>query len=330
MGHARLAGLPDAVTDKSVGLKENLLKPRTYLGFAVAAVVIYIFLRNFRFSDAVAVIAEANWLYLLAAAAAFYLSLPVRGRRWGVLLRPTETVIPTQVLTHYYFLAWFVNAILPARIGDIYRAYLLRKNKNVPVPLSLGVLFSERIFDLAVAAALVVLSGTYFWAVLKGSDESRYLAWGVAGTAAMVGFFVIILLLLPRVSRITPKSWHDSLDSFQEGLFKWPSLLPTAILMTLVIWLSEALRLYLVFMAFGVKAGFLAAVFISQAALILMSIPLSPAGLGLVELMMLRLLASADVTLAVAGAVTLTDRLISYWSLVISGAIAYILSPRQR
>jgi uncharacterized protein (TIRG00374 family) len=83
-------------------------------------------------------------------------------------------------------------------------------------------------------------------------------------------------------------------------------------------------------MAFGVKAGFLAAVFISQAALILMSIPLSPAGLGLVELMMLRLLASADVTLAVAGAVTLTDRLISYWSLVISGAIAYILSPRQR
>jgi hypothetical protein len=100
--------------------------------------------------------------------------------------------------------------------------------------------------------------------------------------------------------------------------------------MTLVIWLTEALRLYLVFLAFGVKVGFLAAVFISQAALILMSIPLSPAGLGLVELLMLKLLSSADISLATAGAITLTDRLISYWSLVIVGGITYILSPRTR
>lgn len=100
--------------------------------------------------------------------------------------------------------------------------------------------------------------------------------------------------------------------------------------MTLLIWLSEALRLYLVFLAFNINAGFLMAVFISQASLILMSIPLSPAGLGLVEILMLKILSASGLSLATAGAITLTDRIISYWSLVASGSIAYLFSPRVR
>jgi uncharacterized protein (TIRG00374 family) len=238
--------------------------------------------------------------------------------------------VATVSLSHYYFLSWFANAILPARIGDIYRAYLLKRNKDVPVSLSLGVLFSERLFDLTITVALVVLSGSYFWAILSKSPESRYIIWGIAITLAIIIAFVGAAILLPFMLRMAPHSWRSPLERFHTGIFKWPALLPSTIIMTLAIWLSEALRLYLVFLAFDLKAGFLTAVFVSQASLILMSIPLSPAGLGLVELLMLKLLASSDISLATAGAVTITDRLISYWSLVIFGGITYILSPRTR
>lgn len=322
--------MAETVSGKKVGLKENFLSLRTAIGFLVAAIVIAIFLRNFPLRDALSSIASARWPLLILAMAAFYASLPLRGARWGILLRPAGANPPVRALSHYYFLSWFANAVLPARIGDIYRAYLLKKNEEIPVSLSLGVIFSERVFDLAITVALMVLSGSYFWAVLKNTDESLYLLWGMIATVAIIIVFVVGAIFLPRLIGLAPKRWRPSLERFETGIFKWPSLLPITIFMTLIIWLTEALRLYLVFLAFGIDAGFLAAVFISQAALLLMSIPLSPAGLGLVELLMLNLLSSADISLVTAGAITLTDRLISYWSLVILGGIAYILSPRVR
>jgi uncharacterized membrane protein YbhN (UPF0104 family) len=322
--------LNETVAGKTIGLKENLLKPRTLLGFVVAAVVIYIFLRNFDLASALKSISAANPLLLILAAIAFYSSLPLRGMRWGALLRPSGEDIGYLPLSHYYFLAWFANAILPARIGDVYRAYLLKRNKSVPISLSLGVIFSERVFDLAVTAILLILSGSYFWGALKNGAQQRYLIGGLWAVAGLVAVFVISIFLLPRLSRIAPAKWRDKIELFAAGIFKWPALLPKIGSMTVLIWLSEALRLYLVFLAFGIKAGFLVALFISQASLILMSIPLSPAGLGLVEFMMLKLLSTASMSTSLAGAVTITDRLISYWSLVAFGGITYLLSPRVR
>jgi glycosyltransferase 2 family protein len=322
--------LTETVAGKTIGLKDNLFKLRTLLGFAIAALVIVLFLRNFNFRDAVHNIAAANILLLLLAMVAFYASLPLRGFRWGALLKPSGTNISALSLSHYYFLSWFANAILPARIGDIYRAYLLKKNKDVSISLSLGVIFSERVLDLAVTAILVILSGSYFWANLKNADEGRYLSWGLIAIACLVAVFVAAIFFLPGLSRIAPEKWREKIELFSAGIFKWPSLLPKIVTMTTLIWLSEALRLYLVFLAFNVKAGFLIALFISQASLILMSIPLSPAGLGLVEFLMLKLLSSANMSTGLAAAITMTDRLISYWSLVAIGGITYLLSSRVR
>jgi uncharacterized protein (TIRG00374 family) len=326
-----MSGSPDeTVGFKPVGIKRNLLSFRSLIGFVVAGIVIYIFLRNFDFSAALTSIASANWALIFLAALAFYISLPLRGARWGLLLESSGPRMPRAALSHYYFLSWFANAILPARIGDVYRAYLLKKNRSVPISLSLGNLLSERVLDLVVTALLVAISGSFFWAVLKGTRESSYLKWGIGLTIIIVVVFVIVLVMLPFIERIAPQSVRPKLKTFRAGIFKRPSLLPILSLMTAAIWLCEALRLYLVFLALGIKAGFLAAVFISQAALILMSIPLLPAGLGLVELLMLKLLSSTGVTTAVAGAATMADRLISYWSLVALGGIVYMLSPRVR
>jgi uncharacterized membrane protein YbhN (UPF0104 family) len=322
--------LDETVAGKTIGLKENLFKLRTLLGFIVAGVVIFIFLRNFDLTAALKSISTANPLLLILATLAFYSSLPLRGMRWGALLKPSGEEIGYLPLSHYYFLSWFANAILPARIGDVYRAYLLKRNRSVSISLSLGVIFSERVLDLAVTAILLVLSGSYFWGALKNDAQQRYLIGGLWAVGALVVIFIASIFLLPRLSRIAPSKWRDKIELFTAGIFKWPALLPKIGSMTVLIWLSEALRLYLVFLAFGIKTGFLMAIFISQASLILMSIPLSPAGLGLVEFMMLKLLSTASMSTSLAGAITITDRLISYWSLVALGGLTYLFSPRVR
>ena len=314
----------------SIDLKRKFFSLRTLIGFAIAAAIIYVFLRNFDIGSAVAALARANILFIFLAFAIYYLSLPLRGGRWRTLLAPAGHKIASRPLTHYYFLAWFVNALLPARIGDVYRGYLLKKNKGVPLSLSLGTIFSERVFDLVITAILMVLSGTYFWAILKGGQEVNYLAWSLICIAAIILIFALTIYLLPILTARLPEKWRIKFKLFHSGLFKTPSLLPSVIIMTLLIWLSEALRLYFVFQAFGIKSGILVAIFISQASLILMSIPMSPAGLGLVELLMLKILTAINLTPSLAGAITIADRLISYWSLLLVGGVVYLMSSRTR
>ena len=320
----------EAVVDKKVRLRENLFKVRTLFGFVVALMVIYIFLRHFDINSALRSISNANWLFIFLSIIVFYISLPLRAARWQILLKPAGQKVSIPSLSHYYFLSWFANSILPARIGDIYRAYLLKKNKGIPVSLSLGVIFSERVFDLAITAALVVLSGAYLWSLLQNSDEKSYLKWGLLATVGIVIGFIILIFAMPLIIRILPQKLKSLAESFQSGIFKWPSLFPIIILTTVIIWLTEALRLYFVFLALGIKSGFLMAVFISQASLILMAIPLTPAGLGLVEGLMLVILSSLGISKDLALAATITDRLVSYWILVAAGTIVYLLSSRTR
>lgn len=322
--------MSETIEGRPLGIRENIFSLRGLIGFAVAAAVIYLFLKNFDLNAAAASISGANWHFFLLAFAVYYASLPLRGQRWGVFLKPAGHSVDVGPLTHYYFLAWFANALLPARIGDLYRTYLLKKNKNVPISLSLGVLFSERVFDLMVTAGLVAFSGIYFWSLLRGSGERDYVIFGFMAVMLVVAVFIALIAGLPHLVTTVPQRWRPRLELFRSGLFRSPSLLPLALSMTLLIWISEALRLYFVFLAFGINAGFLVALFISQAALIVMAVPLSPAGLGLVEILMLKILASAGLTSDLAGALTIADRLISYWSLLAFGGIGYLFSARVR
>ena len=135
-----------SVENKKVDLKKNLLSLRTLLGFVVGAIVIYIFFRNFDFSAARETLSKAKWHFFVIGALFFYSSIPLRGLRWRIQMKPIGIDVAYRPLTHYYFLAMFANVILPARIGDIYRAYLAKRNRDISISMSLGVFFSERIF----------------------------------------------------------------------------------------------------------------------------------------------------------------------------------------
>ena len=53
-------------------------------------------------------------------------------------------------------------------------------------------------------------------------------------------------------------------------------------------------------------------------------------GLGIVELLMLKVMATSGMAVETAGAITIADRIISYWSLLAFGGISYFFSTRVR
>jgi glycosyltransferase 2 family protein len=125
-------------------------------------------------------------------------------------------------------------------------------------------------------------------------------------------------------------------DRFEEGVFGAIGLrhLPPLIVVTGLIWATEAMRLYFVVSALhfpGVTLGISGAFFVALVGSLLTAVPLSPAGIGIVEAGVVGVLTTAyGVPLTEATAIALVDRAISVVSIIILGSIAYLVSPKRR
>ena len=81
---------------------------------------------------------SANPAYLLAAFVVYYLTFPLRGLRWWIVLRNVGTRVRYGDATEILFLSWFVNCLVPAKLGDLFRAYLLRATYAASISRTVG------------------------------------------------------------------------------------------------------------------------------------------------------------------------------------------------
>jgi hypothetical protein len=101
-----------------------------------------------------------------------------------------------------------------------------------------------------------------------------------------------------------------------------------------MIWATEGLRLYLVIASLGfkdVEIGLSGAMFVALIGSLLTAIPLSPAGLGFAQAGVIGVLTVVyKVPLPEATAITILDWVISVLSIIVIGAIVYVVSPMPR
>jgi uncharacterized protein (TIRG00374 family) len=140
-----------------------------------------------------------------------------------------------------------------------------------------------------------------------------------------------IIERLPLPPRVT-----EFYERFEEGVFGGVGLrsLPMLILVTGLIWTTEAGRLFFVIQALGfgdLRLGLSGIFFVALVASLMTAVPITPAGLGAVEGVLYAVLTVAyGVPPTEALAITLVDRAISYFSVLVFGSIAYALSPLRK
>ncbi len=330
------------VTVDQVSLGRRLRQPRTIVSIAVPLVVIVLFVAlNWRQLERVpALIAAANPVLVLAAFAIYYLGFPLRGYRWSLLLRGTGVYCPTKDATEIIFLSWLVNCVVPAKLGDVYRAYLLKINSDASLSRTFGTIFIERVLDLFVIVILGLAAG--FWSFRGGLPPGMQIVVGL-GIGVMISLALGLLFLRNVGGRLLAalplprKAWVLELyERFEEGVFGAFGLhmLPRLLVLTGLVWMTESLRLWFVVQALGfpdVSLGISGAVFVALIGSLLTAVPLSPAGLGIVEAGLIGVLTLVyNVPLAEATAIALLDRVISVFSVIVFGSIYYALSPKPR
>ncbi len=321
-----------------ISLAKRLRQPRTIVSILVPLIVIvvFVYLNRATLGSVPRLVLSANPALFAAAFAIYYLGFPLRGFRWSRLLKGTGTDVSVRDATEILFLSWLVNCVVPAKLGDVYRAYLLKINSTASLSRTFGTVFIERILDLIVIAVLGLGAG--FWSFRTGLPPSIQIVavLGIVvvvvlagGLLTMRNFGRTLIARLPLPHRVV-----ELYDRFEEGVFGAIATrgLPLLVVVTIVIWATEALRLYLVVQALhfpDVELGLSGAVFVALIGSLLTAVPLSPAGLGIVEAGVVGVLTAAyGVPLAEATAIALLDRVISVFSIIVLGSIAYLVSKK--
>lgn len=327
------------LSEGAVPLTQRLRDRRTQASIIVPVVVLLLFalaLPGFELDTLVAYVLGADPAWLLAAFVIYYLGFPLRGYRWSVLLRGIGAKVGVRDSTEIIFVSWLVNSVVPAKLGEVYRAWLLKVNFPVSLSATFGTIFIERIFDIF---AIVILGlGAAFWSFRSGLDETVRAVMAV-GIIVVVSLAVALFTLRSFGRRLVerlplPLRLKEVYERFEEGVFSADRRsLPLVGTLTVLIWTTEALRLLFVVEALGfdISLGISGAFFVALVASLLTAVPFTPAGLGIVEAGIVGLLTvvyQADPN--EAAAIAVVDRAISVLSVIVLGFIAYLLSDKTK
>jgi uncharacterized protein (TIRG00374 family) len=330
-----------APASSGVSLAQRVLRPRTIISFGIGIFILVFAVTRFNVDVAATlqVLRRADWPLVLLALAVYYTTFLVRSLRWRGMLENAgcqRAELPgVGGLAEIIYLSWFANSVVPAKLGDVYRAYLLRQRSTVSLSKGGGTIVAERLVDLA--ATLLLLSATgllSFRGALPGTIVA-VLEAGVVVLAVAAGALVLMPRLDRLVQRWLPVRFHRVYGHFQEGTLGAFGGYPQLISLTLLAWTIEAARLFLVTRAFNLTLStslgldFLMIAFIALAAAFLTAPPGTPGGLGYVEASMVLVFTLLGATQPVALSVALVDRAISYGSLVVGGFLVYLISQRR-
>jgi hypothetical protein len=331
----------DRVNADAISLGRRLRQPKTIISLVLPIALLVLFVRalpGFHLEELPALILGANGWLLLAAFLVYYLGFPLRGLRWAILVRGTGYPLRVRDATEIIFISWTVNCLVPAKLGDIYRAYLLKINSPVSLSRTFGTVFIERVLDLFAIVVFGLAAG--YWSFRSGLPTEVQIVFAVgvivvivlaAGLLTMRNFGRRVIEALPLPHKVL-----EFYDRFEEGVFGALGLrsLPVLLVITGLIWTTEAMRLFLVVEAMGfadVHLGISGAFFVALTASLLTAVPLTPAGIGFVEGAVVGLLTLVyGVGQTEALAIVLVDRAISVLSIILFGSIAYAVSPLRR
>jgi uncharacterized protein (TIRG00374 family) len=331
----------ESISPDQLSLGKRLRQPRTLISLILPLfllVLLYRALPGFHLDQLPALIAQANGLYLLAAFVVFYLGFPLRGWRWAILIRRTGFRLKVRDATEIIFISWLVNCLVPAKLGDVYRAYLLKINSPVSLSRTFGTVFIERILDLF---AIVILGLTAGYWSFRGRLPDQVQLLFLIGVVVVIVLAAGLLTMRNFGRRLIlavhlPHRFVELYDRFEEGVFSAVGItaLPRLVIITGLIWTTEAMRLFLVVESFGfpdVHLGISGAFFVALTGSLLTAVPLTPAGIGIVETGVVAVLTLVyGVPQTEALAIVLVDRAISVLSIIVFGGIAYWLSPLRR
>jgi uncharacterized protein (TIRG00374 family) len=165
---------------------------KAVFGYAIAAAGLVWIFRDVRIRELADSMIAIQWWWVAGAVCLDILSYVCQGMRWRLLLHPLGRVSTVQA-TEAIYAGLFVNEILPMRMGEVLRTYLVSRRIRVRMASVIPSILVERLFD---AIWLALAFGLTVFAV----PLPRFLvdAEEILGFIALATSFLFIMLMFKR------------------------------------------------------------------------------------------------------------------------------------
>lgn len=270
------------------------------ISICISILFLIIVLRSIDLEEVLSTLLHANYLFLIPAVGFIVLSFLLRSYRWKYLFEDQEK-LKIQSLFEATMIGYLGNNILPARTGEIIRAFFFGKKESVPKSTVLATIAVERVLDFLV---LILLFSLVF--LIYPFPQWLEKAGLFAGILAIVSFCVLIgiiikgrsfLALLLRAFSFLPGKYitfieskgHLFINGFQ-SLKKWHNFY-RFLGLTLVIWIVEIAIMYTFMIMFNISIPLLGTLFVILSIGIGTMIPSSPGYIGTYEFFTINALA---------------------------------------
>ena len=266
---------------------------RNYIGYAVSLAVVIVIVFTFDWRTVASELRSFDYVYLVPALALYITGFVFRGFRWQCMLAPLKRVSFKSSFS-VVMIGFMANNILPLRMGELVRAWAIKRKEGISGSAGFATIVVERVYDG------LTLVGLFVFVLLFSATSAEVKRYAGLGAPIFLGAFGLLLYaafrqeaagaMIKRATKILPRRLHTRVDglvdSFLPGLHFLSSGKRQAVVVaySALIWFIEGCVFLCVMRGFHLNAPAYAAFFTLVIVNIAIMVPAMPGYIGTFDL----------------------------------------------
>lgn len=292
------------------------------LGLVVSAASIWLLLAATDASALQRTLVGADWRFVGLAAMTLAVSMLIRTARWKVILPPTHGRRATVgSLLPVVLIGYAVNALVPMRLGDLFRGVAASRRFRTGTPEALGSVGLERILDAGALAAVAAFASI-------GSQVPDWLAQGGLLIAAVAVTTVVVVYLIGirgRAGRLATSATPSVFWRTWTGLRASPRTIAASSLLSALAWGVDGITVWIVARSLGMELGWEVSMLIAAGAALAAIVPSAPASIGTFHLAGTAVGVAMGLEAAAALSLVVLWHATTFGSLLMAGSVSALL-----
>lgn len=298
--------------------KKNILFTVSIIASIVCT---WLFIRNIDWLLLKNALRDANYWFIIPTLILTLLVYVIRAIRWRGLLSHIKSISVINLLS-VTFIGFMANNILPARVGEVLRPFILSKKENIKFSTSFATVIVERIFDMlglliftVVVIALLPhppatqhnpldhVSSSQVSTVLESiipSLKKWTEVFAAVGVLTVIALFLVVIKpdffkkILIGLCGFLPHKLKDKIlglyESFVFGLKILEDKTQTVwiFVLSLFIWVLSGAEIYLLGFSFHMHLPFVGACLVAVCLALAVALPQAPGYIGVFHIAVLK------------------------------------------
>ena len=268
-------------------------------------------------------ISQFDFSYLPIILAFVFLGIMIKSLRQQLLYKQIGVFISfkTGILL---FISGLSMEATPGGSGELIKSYYLKKKFGYPLAKTFPTVIMERLLDLTGIAGILLIVGLLLdnyniISLMLILLSTLSLIFASGKKKKLFNFLLSIIEKIPILKK-QASSFSESYQVF--GELTSGKIMTKTLGLSFFVWMTDAIMIYFIFMGFNLNFDIIFSTFSVYSSLLLGSLTMVPAGIGVTEVSFVEILRGEGVDTAISTSLVILFRLVTIWFLTVLGFCA--------